>query len=37
MSEGMRVEDIEDTYDRLPREAIPEVAPEILDAPNVAA
>lgn len=40
MSEGMRIEDIEETYGRLPREALPEVmrvASEILDAPNVAA
>jgi len=40
MSEGMRVEDIEETYGRLPREAIPEVmraASEILDATSVAA
>jgi uncharacterized protein (DUF433 family) len=40
MAEGMRVEEIEQTYGRLPREAIPgvmRVASEILDAPNVAA
>ena len=40
MSEGMSVEDIEETYGRVPHEAIPEVmrvASEILDAPNVAA
>ena len=38
--EGMSVEEIEETYGRVPREAIPEVmrvASEILDAPNVAA
>jgi len=40
MSEGMSVEEIEETYGRVPHEAIPEVmrvASEILDAPNVAA
>src|ERR1039457_2426244 len=40
MSEGMTVEDIEETYGRLPHDAMPEVmrvASEILDAPNVAA
>jgi uncharacterized protein (DUF433 family) len=40
MSEGMSVEDIEETYGRVPHEAIPEVvrvASEILDAPNGAA
>jgi len=40
MAEGMRVEEIEQTYGRLHREAIPgvmRVASEILDAPNVAA
>ncbi len=39
-AEGMTVEEIEDTYGEFPHEAIPEVmrvAPEILDAPNVAA
>jgi len=38
LSEGMSVEEIEETYGQFPREAIPEVmrvAPEILDAPNV--
>jgi uncharacterized protein (DUF433 family) len=40
LAEGMTVEEIEETYGRFPREAIPEVmrvASEILDAPNVAA
>ena len=40
LAEGMSVAEIEETYGRLPREAIPEVmrvASEILDAPNVAA
>jgi uncharacterized protein (DUF433 family) len=40
LSEGMSVEEIEETYGQFPREAIPEVmrvAAEILDAPNVAA
>ena len=40
LAEGMSIEDIEETYGRFPREAIPEimrVASEILDAPNVAA
>jgi uncharacterized protein (DUF433 family) len=40
MAEGMTVEQIEETYGKLPYEAIPEVmrvASEILDAPNVAA
>jgi uncharacterized protein (DUF433 family) len=40
LAEGMSVEEIEETYGKLPREAIPEVmrvAAEILDAPNVAA
>ena len=40
MAEGMRVEEIEETYGRFPHEALPEVmrvASEILDAPNVAA
>jgi len=39
-AEGMSVEEIEETYGRFPREALPEVmrvASEILDAPNVAA
>ena len=39
LSEGMSVEEIEETYGQFPREAIPEVmrvAAEILDAPNVA-
>ena len=38
LSEGMSVEEIEETYGQFPREAIPEVmrvAAEILDAPNV--
>jgi uncharacterized protein (DUF433 family) len=40
LAEGMRVEEIEETYGRIPREAIPEVmraASEVLDSPNVAA
>jgi uncharacterized protein (DUF433 family) len=40
LAEGMTLEEIEETYGRYPREAIPEVmrvASEILDAPNVAA
>jgi uncharacterized protein (DUF433 family) len=40
LSEGMSVEEIEETYGQFPREAIPEVmrvAAEILDAPNLAA
>jgi len=40
LAEGMTVEEIEETYGKLPHEAIPEVmrvASEILDAPNVAA
>jgi len=40
LSEGMSVEEIEETYGQFPREAIPEVmrvAAEILEAPNVAA
>jgi len=40
LAEGMSLEEIEETYGRFPREAIPEVmrvASEILDAPNVAA
>jgi uncharacterized protein (DUF433 family) len=40
LAEGMSVAEIEETYGRLPREAIPEVmrvASQILDAPNVAA
>ena len=40
LAEGMSAEEIEETYGRFPREAIPEamrVASEILDAPNVAA
>jgi uncharacterized protein (DUF433 family) len=40
LAEGMTVEDIEETYGKFPREAMPEimrVASEILDAPNVAA
>jgi uncharacterized protein (DUF433 family) len=40
LAEGMSVEEIEETYGRVPREAIPEVmrvASEILDAPDVAA
>ena len=40
LAEGMSVEEIEETYGRFPREAIPEimrVASEILDVPNVAA
>jgi len=40
LAEGMSVEEIGETYGRVPREAIPEVmrvASEILDAPNVAA
>jgi uncharacterized protein (DUF433 family) len=39
-AEGMSVEEIEETYGRFPREAIPQVmqaASEILDAPDVAA
>lgn len=40
MAEGMSFEEIEDTYDSVPREALPEilrVASEILDSPHVAA
>lgn len=40
LAEGMTVEEIEETYGKLPHEAIPEVmrvASEILDIPNVAA
>jgi len=40
LAEGMSVAEIEETYGRLPVEAIPEVmrvASEILDAPHVAA
>lgn len=40
LAEDMTVEQIEDTYGKLPHEAIPEVmrvASEILDVPNVAA
>ncbi|HEY6341431.1 MAG TPA: DUF433 domain-containing protein [Bryobacteraceae bacterium] len=40
LAEGMTVEEIEETYGKLPHEAIPEVmrvASQILDAPNVAA
>jgi uncharacterized protein (DUF433 family) len=40
LAEGMSVEEIEETYGRFPREAIPEimrVASELLDAPDVAA
>ena len=40
LAEGMSVEEIEETYGHIPREAIPEVmrvASEILDSPNVAA
>ena len=40
LSEGMSVEEIEETYGQFPREAIPEVmrvAAEIPDAPNVGA
>ena len=40
MAEGMTVEEIEETYGRIPHEAIPgvmRVASEILDAPNVGA
>jgi uncharacterized protein (DUF433 family) len=40
LAEGMSAGEIEETYGRFPREAIPEamrVASEILDAPNVAA
>ncbi len=40
LAEGMTAEEIEETYGRIPREAIPEViraASEILDVPNVAA
>lgn len=40
LAEGMSVEEIEETYGRVPREAIPEVmrvAAEILDAANVVA
>lgn len=39
-AEGMSVDEIEETYGAVPREAIPEVmkvASEILDAPDVAA
>ena len=39
LGEGMTAEDIEETYGKLPHEAIPElmrVASEILDGPNVA-
>jgi len=40
LAEGMSVEEIQETYGSVPRDAIPEVmrvASEILDAPNVAA
>jgi uncharacterized protein (DUF433 family) len=40
LAEGMSVEEIDETYGQIPREAIPEVmrvASEILDSPNVAA
>ena len=40
LAEGMSAEEIEETYGRFPREAMPEVmrvASEILDVPNVAA
>jgi uncharacterized protein (DUF433 family) len=40
MAEGMRAEEIDETYGRFPHEALSEVmrvASEILDAPNVAA
>lgn len=40
LAEGMTIDEIEDTYGRVPREAIAEVmrvASEILDAPHVAA
>ncbi len=40
LSEGMSVEDIQETYAPFPREAIPEimkVASEVLDTPHVAA
>jgi uncharacterized protein (DUF433 family) len=44
LAEGMSVEEIEETYGRVPREAIPEIMrieseipPEILDAPDVTA
>jgi uncharacterized protein (DUF433 family) len=40
LAEGMSITEIEETYGRVPREAIPEVmrvASEILDAPHVAA
>jgi uncharacterized protein (DUF433 family) len=44
LAEGMSVEEIEETYGRVPRAALPEVmrvasemSPEILDSPDVAA
>ena len=40
LAEGMTVEEIEETYGKLPHEAIPEVmrvASQLLDTPNVAA
>ena len=40
LAEGITVEEIEETYGKLPHDAIPEVmrvASEILDSPNVAA
>ena len=40
LAESMTVEEIEETYGKLPHDAIPEVmrvASEILDVPNVAA
>jgi len=40
LADGMSVEEIEDTYGKFPREAIPEImraASEVLDAANVAA
>jgi hypothetical protein len=39
MADGMSMEEIEATYGRFPREAVPEImklASEFLDAPNVA-
>lgn len=40
LAEGMSLDDIEQTYGSLPREALPEImraASELLDAPHVAA
>lgn len=40
LAEGMSIDEIEETYGRFPREAIPDVmrvASEILDEPHVAA